>query len=369
MKAEQISAQPHNQLEDDEDSGRAATECTEIEPDFLTKLRGKTVNKKVEQLRRQRKNAVYIAGRLALAGQITVFYAPPNTGKTLIALKLISESIANGTAGENVFHINLDDTFDGLIEKADLANRHGFHELGPDIFVKPDENLHELVEKLVNEDSARKAVLILDTVKKFVDVMDKKASSKFMTICRRFTAAGGTIIALAHVNKKKNDDDEGIPAGTSDILDDCDCAYVMHALKDETGSEGKWRSVEFLQKKARGPVVPEAIYKYQINHHDYSQMFHSVKLIEGDEVDRVRQQNAIDSEKAHDLEAIEAISSELDSSEPKAQKDILKALGQSGISRRTLIDCLKRWDCPQEDGGLWKLTRGDSNSNCYRLLD
>jgi len=225
------------------------------------------------------------------------------------------------------------------------------------------------VDKLVNEDSARKAVLLLDTVKKFVDVMDKKASSNFMTICRRFTAAGGTIIALAHVNKKKNDDNEGIPAGTSDILDDCDCAYVMHALKDEIGPEGKWRTVEFLQKKARGPVVPEAIYKYHINHNDYSQMFNSVKLIEGDEVDRVRQQNAIDSEKAHDLEAIEAISSELDSSEPKTQKDILEALCHMGISRRTLIDCLKRWSCAQEDGGLWQLTRGDSNSNCYRLLD
>ena len=207
--------QHHNQLEDDEDSGRAAAECIEIEPDFLKKLRDMTVNKNVEEMRKQRKNAVYIAGRLALAGQITVFYAAPNTGKTLIALKLISESIANGTAGENVFHINLDDTFDGLIEKADLANRHGFYELGPDSFVKPDENLLELVEKLVNEDSARKAVLLLDTVKKFVDVMDKKASSNFMTICRRFTAAGGTIIALAHVNKKKNDDNEGIPAGTS----------------------------------------------------------------------------------------------------------------------------------------------------------
>ena len=320
-------------------------------------------------MRQQCRNAVYVAGRLALAGQISVFYAAPNTGKTLIALKIISEAIANGTAGDHVYHINLDDTFDGLIAKADLGNRYGFHVIGPEVFSNPTEHFRELVDTLLTEGTANQAVFILDTVKKFVDVMDKKASSQFMTICRRFTAAGGTIIALAHVNKKQNDNNEAIPAGTSDILDDCDCAYVMNVLGDDTGPEGKRRTVEFPQKKARGPVVQDAVYSYLINHHDYFQMFNSVKLVEGNEADRVRHKTAVDNEKANDLEMIRAITGVLNSAEPTSQRDIVVALTSSeGISRRKLLDCLKRWSCSPEEGGLWDMTKGGANSNCYRLL-
>jgi len=209
----------------------------------------------------------------------------------------------------------------------------------------------------------------LDTVKKFVDVMDKKASSQFMTSCRRLTTAGGTIIALAHVNKRQNDNGEGIPAGTSDILDDCDCAYVLNVLGDENAPEGKRRTVEFQQKKARGPVVQKAVYSYQIIHHDYYQMFISVKLVEGNEADRVRYKTAVDNEKANDLEMIQAITGVLKNAEPTNQKDIVAALISSdSISRRKLIDCLKRWSCSPDEGGLWDMTKGGANSNCYRLL-
>ena len=35
-------------------------------------------------------------GPIALTGQATAIYAPPNTGKTLIALSLLADSISNG---------------------------------------------------------------------------------------------------------------------------------------------------------------------------------------------------------------------------------------------------------------------------------
>ena len=369
METSQKNAQSNNTSEPHKDCSLTATECPEKKPSLLTKLQGLAVNKQVDQMRQYARNAVYIAGRLALAGQITVFYAAPNTGKTLITLQLVSEAIANGTAGDNVYHINLDDTYDGLIEKGDLGNRYGFHVLGPEVFSNPIENFKEVVETLLAEGTANQAVFLLDTVKKFVDVMDKKASSQFMTICRRLTTAGGTIIALAHVNKRQNHDGEGIPAGTSDILDDCDCAYVLNVLGDENAPEGKRRTVEFQQKKARGPVVQEAVYSYEVIHHDYYQMFLSVKLEEGNEVDRVRCKTAIANEKANDLEMIKVITGVLNNAKPTSQKDIVTALTSSkGISRRKLVDCLKRWNCSPDEGGLWEMTKGDSNSNCYQLL-
>jgi hypothetical protein len=143
----------------------------------------------------------------------------------------------------------------------------------------------------------------------------------------------------------------------------------LNVLGDENAPEGKRRTVEFQQKKARGPVVQKAVYSYQIIHHDYYQMFISVKLVEGNEADRVRYKTAVDNEKANDLEMIQAITGVLKNAEPTNQKDIVAALISSdSISRRKLIDCLKRWSCSPDEGGLWDMTKGGANSNCYRLL-
>ena len=336
----------------------------------LTHLKGLSVNNNLQEMRKLLREAKFVAGKLAISGQITVFYAAPNTGKTLITLKLVSESIANDNAGENVFYINLDDTYEGLITKAELGDRYGFNVLGPEVFTKPLANFTEVVDKVIKEQSAGEAVFILDTVKKFVDVMDKKASSQFMNICRRFTAAGGTIIALAHVNKRTNDSDEGIPAGTSDILDDCDCAYVMNNMGEATSTAGTTRAVEFLQKKARGPSAQRAVYQYRVIPDEYFMMLSSVKLVDGDEADRISQLRAIDVEKEKDLDIIAAIMNFISPTKPTPQSQILtKLAGPDGFSRRRLVYCLKRWSCPAEEGGLWVLKKGDANSNCYQLLD
>lgn len=294
----------------------------------LTHLKGLSVNNKLQEMRKLLREAKFVAGKLAISGQITVFYAAPNTGKTLITLKLVSESIANDNAGENVFYINLDDTYEGLITKAELGNRYGFNVLGPEVFTEPLAHFTEVVDRVIKEHSAGEAVFILDTVKKFVDVMDKKASSQFMNICRRFTAAGGTIIALAHVNKRTNDSDEAIPAGTSDILDDCDCAYVMNNMGEETSTAGTTRTVEFLQKKARGPSAQRTVYQYRVIPDDYFMMLSSVKLVDGDEADRISQLRALEVEKERDLEIIEAIMNVISSTKPTPQLQIHVVVNQ-----------------------------------------
>jgi len=336
---------------------------------ILEQLRRLSINKDVDEMRKKAKNAIHIAGRMALAGQITVFYAGPNTGKTLISLKLISEAIANGTAGNNVYHLNLDDTYEGLITKADLGNRHGFEVISPSNFPYPDLNFAILVDLLVEEGLAGETVFILDTIKKFADVMDKKASSQFMSTCRKLTSAGGSIIALAHVNKNKDADDKGIPAGTSDILDDCDCAYIINLLGEEKVNDGVGRTVEFVLQKARGPVVQSSIYTY-INYEDsdYNRMFNSVRLIDGNEADRIRAEKATQFELEKDQDLIQEVTALLNGAGELIQKDLVTALTTSGsFSRRKVMDCLKRWSCPVEEGGLWKVTKGDNNSNTYQL--
>lgn len=334
--------------------------------DQLYKL---SINNRIEELRKQARESTFIAGRLALAGQITVFYASPNTGKTLLTLRLVAEAIANKAVGQHVYHINLDDTFDGQIEKAELGIRHGFQTLTPNEFREPLAYFIELVDSLVKEGSARETVFILDTLKKFTDVMDKKASSSFMSTCRKLTSAGGSIIALAHTNKHTDGDGKAIPAGTSDVMDDCDGAYVMSVVEEQEISDGVRRTVEFIRQKSRGPTAKQAFYDYTIYEDaDYERMFNSIKLIDGSEADKLRTELARQHEQSMDQELITDITALLSGSDGLLQKELQAALHENGsYSRRHVIQCLKRWSCPVEEGGLWAIQKREKNSYTYVL--
>ena len=335
----------------------------------LEKLRKLSINDELDEMRKQARAATYIAGRMALAGQLTVLYAGPNTGKTLLSLRLVSEAIANGTAGEHVYHINLDDSYEGLISKAELGVRHGFGVISPTKFSHPNKNFAELVGALIKDGVANQTVFIMDTVKKFVDVMDKKASSEFTTTCRRLTSAGGSIIALAHVNKNRGEENKGIPAGTSDILDDCDCAYVIDLLKEERVTDGSKRTVEFQNKKARGPVVKNAVYSYiNFDDSDYNRIFESVSLVDGNEADLLRAEKAVEFEQNKDADLIKEISKMLQSSGETLQQDILTQVCSSdSYPRRSVLACLHRWSRPENEDGLWLASKGQKNSRLYKM--
>src|SRR5690606_16578220 len=83
---------------------------------------------------------------------------------------------------------------------------------------------------MTSDGSAHGKIIILDTAKKFIDLMDKSAGTKALQAIRQLVTAGGTAIMLAHVNKSRGADGKLIHAGTSDMLDDIDCAYLMDAM-------------------------------------------------------------------------------------------------------------------------------------------
>jgi hypothetical protein len=110
----------------------------------------------------------------------------------------------------------------------------------------------------INE--ARGKVIILDTLKKFTNIMDKKLASDFGKQMRMFVTNGGTIIMLAHTNKNRDADGKVVFSGTSDIVDDVDCAYTLDVNDDKSGVADK--AVLFENIKSRGDVAQEAAYKY-----------------------------------------------------------------------------------------------------------
>ena len=118
------------------------------------------------------------------------------------------------------------------------------------------------IEELCRNNQARGVVLILDTLKKFTDLMDKRRASRWGEVIRRFIAKGGTVIGLAHVNKNPGADGKSVYSGTTDIIDDADCAYVLDVVSVDDKKHTK--IVEFDNRKRRGNVVNRVSYSFSI---------------------------------------------------------------------------------------------------------
>lgn len=322
----------------------------------------------IEVMRKQVQTASYIAGRIALTGEITVIYAAPNTGKTLLTLKLVSQTINSDSTNKKVFYVNLDDNLEGLIEKAEIAESYGFEILGPQNFPrKPVVKLETIMDKLIEEDSAKETVLILDTLKKFTDINKKSSSNEFFIMCRRFTSAGGTLIGLAHTNKNKGEDDKYIHAGVSDSLEECDCAYILSKTGKSETFEGTLHTVSFENIKARGAVLMTAEYQYERpKDGNYRRLFNSVKQLNQEEIDKLKDERALSIEKQKDASIIADIKNVLKQSGDLINKEVLEAL-KDKHPRRKINACLERWSLPENEHGEWIIERGLNNSKIFKL--
>jgi hypothetical protein len=155
---------------------------------------------KLHQLEQEVDEQVLILGELALMGQITVIYAAPNTGKTLLTLWMLIAAIKFGNLNPSkVFYINVDDSLLGVITKLRLAEKYGFQMIAEGHRHFRADDLLSILTDQTNKDQSKGVVLILDTLKKFTDIMCKHESTTFSKAIRKFVMQGGTCIALAHV--------------------------------------------------------------------------------------------------------------------------------------------------------------------------
>jgi hypothetical protein len=72
------------------------------------------------------------------------------------------------------------------------------------------------------EASCEDVVIIIDTLKKFLDVINKQQSKKFYKMLRAISVKGATICLLGHTNKYAGEDGKQIFEGTADLRNDLD---------------------------------------------------------------------------------------------------------------------------------------------------
>jgi hypothetical protein len=317
-------------------------------------------------------NDVYILGKLAILGQSTVWYAKPNTGKTLLVIHLLIQAIREGVIkGEDVFYVNADDTYKGLVYKLKIAEKWGFHQLapghGPDCNnIFKAEHLPGYLAEMIKQGTAKDKALILDTVKKFTDLMSKDKSSKFGEQVRQFVSHGGTVIMLAHANKHRDEDKKIVYAGTADLVDDADCAYTLDDIG--TDSEG-FRTVKFENFKARGDVAPEAYYKYDARGDvNYFERLDSVTAIDEDERHQAEERRAMDMLLAKNRLAVDAITESIKDGVTGKTALVADAAERSGISKPKITKALMDHTGPDTSKHqFWFIDPGERNSKNYRL--
>lgn len=323
------------------------------------------VNDDIEELEKRMLSDKFVLRDLAILGQFTVFYAAPNTGKTLMSLWLLHEAVTSGEMnGKDIFYANCDDTFKGAIEKAKIARDTGFTMLTPNEKGFKSEMLLRLMEESAESGDASGKVLVIDTLKKFAETNDKKLASKFGKLARNFVSAGGTLIALAHVNKHKDGEGKSVYSGTADVRDDSDCCYVIELVgKQESWDGTSTHTVKFENNKARGDVAQVVSFSYQRKKGmGYRSLFDSVQRLSNDQAEKLTKEAELVKQQENDADAIEAITTAIVNGK-HSKREIEEFVYEiSDLPRQRMRTVLDRYA-----GRLWVMTRGLHNVHSFTL--
>ncbi|HCG8624629.1 TPA: hypothetical protein NJ576_005414, partial [Vibrio parahaemolyticus] len=167
------------------------------------------INEDLDNIKKNAAESVFIFDRLVLKGQSSTLFAPPNAGKTLLIINQLKQAHAAGLTNDlSVFYINADDTQNGVIEKTEILESIGVHVLVPGYNGFESHSLLAILDGLSDDNAAKDVVIIVDTLKKFADTMDKKHMRRFGITVRDFVMRGGTFIGLGHTNKNRDGDNK-----------------------------------------------------------------------------------------------------------------------------------------------------------------
>ncbi|MCM5570482.1 AAA family ATPase [Burkholderiaceae bacterium FT117] len=305
-----------------------------------------------------------LLGRIAMVGQFTAIYAPPNGGKTLLTLHLLREATRLGRVDPaRVYYINVDDHAQGLLEKLRIADECGFHLLVDGYREFSSTNFLDTLRVMTAEDQARGVVVILDTLKKFTDLMDKSRASAFMKVARQFIVKGGTIVGLAHTNKYLGSDGKPVFAGTTDVRDDADCVHILRPLDSSPGDTE--RVVELENIKRRGNVALKAAYRYCIEPDiSYDELLASVEEVDQSELLTLKRTEAERSDAdliAHVQACVrEGIDTKMRLADAVAER--------AGVSKRQAVRILEAYTGADPARHRWQFVVRERGAKVFALL-
>ncbi|OOF11523.1 hypothetical protein BZG83_12495 [Salinivibrio sp. PR919] len=224
-----------------------------------------SINEDLAQIKQEVAESSFVFDRFVLKGQSNILFAPPNAGKTLLIIHHLKQAHCAGHLhGLSVFYVNADDSQNGIIEKTEILASIGVHSLVPGYNGFKSHSLLGVLDGLAADNDAKNVVIIVDTLKKFADTMDKKNMRTFGIKVSEFILKGGTFIGLGHTNKNRDMNNNLVYSGTSDLMEDVDCIYMMDIEDekiDKTGRQTKY--IKLTNQKLRGNNALELTYVYE----------------------------------------------------------------------------------------------------------
>jgi hypothetical protein len=328
-------------------------------------LKNYLVNDSLAEMEAQMLRDVFVLDGIALLGQLTAIYAKPNAGKTLTTIYMLIESIKAGRIkGEDVFYINADDSGNGLTAKVRIAVKYGFGMVAPSYGGFESDHLVKHLKQGIADDTARGQIVVLDTLKKFTDLMHKTKGSDFMKVAREFTLKGGTMIMLAHANKNRGADGKIVAGGTSDIGDDADCVYLL----DEVSKTETTKTVLFDSAKKRGNNVQELSFSYAMSSKNYDELLESVRILDFETTEKTKKDFIVNAKLEKDAVTIEVITDAINQGHHK-QPDLLRYAKEAGVSDAKCRKALKDYAGEKlSNSSFWRLAKGVNNDSIYYLL-
>ncbi len=304
-----------------------------------------------------------LLGGVVLAGQATIIFAPPGSGKTLLTIWLLVEAIAAGRVlGGNVYYMNGDDSSSGVANKVRIFEEVGAHMIVPGLQGFTAGKFVSLMREMIATDTCRGVVIVVDTLKKVVDTMDKKDSAEFGQIVRECVAKGATFIGLGHTRKNPSANGKLVHAGTTDLLEDADAACILTPLEARPGSGEKF--VQFLSIKRRGGNVDEAFAYANGNTASYDELVASVRRVDPVNVERL----VGEAEERTDEPIIDAIVACIAESAVQKMQLAQAVAKRARVSARAAIKVIERYQGDDLSRHRWSYSVRDRGAKVYRLL-
>lgn len=169
---------------------------------------------------------------------------------------------------------------------------------------------------------------------------------------------------MAHTNKRAGTDGKKIYAGTSDIVDDFDCAYVLDTVLEDTDTKRK--TVEFTNKKKRGNVAPSVSYSYATERNiSYNELLLSVQEVDPDQL-LLQKQTALE---LTDGEMINVIETRIKEGVNSKMKLSMASAEHAKVSQRHALKIIEKYTGDDPTIHRWSFVVRERGAKVYMILE
>ncbi|MBD1388429.1 PriCT-2 domain-containing protein [Neiella sp. HB171785] len=337
----------------------------------LSEVRGMSICGQSQQMLASLERDVFALERLVLMNQITIFFAPPNSGKTLLTVHFLIEAAKQGDIDPTrVIYVNADDTPRGAATKASLFEQYKMNMLVPGHNGFHSDDLYPLIERLISANEARGVIIVMDTLRRFFNSMDHESTKVFGELSRRFINAGGTMLVLGHTNKNKSEAGKNRYEGTQGTVNDADAVYVLDVKSSKLNDDVTKYYVTFeaspeVGGKLRGDNELSASYSFvRYEKQTYNQLINSISKVSSSDAELTEVQRSVQSN-VDNINYIEHLISKGISRRTELIKAIHDGCELSRSRATKLLDLHtgENWN----NGHRWRVLKGDSEAPAAKL--